>query len=136
MHLLGADGNYLVDDDPYHLHLPPNVPVGVFWSVTIYSPVDGTMINNGQLFPSINSMSKIAKNADGSYELYFDPQLPPGGLEELVHSLCSFLSASSSYAKSLKIARSRRILSWRRSARQSRNSVDHSKPLGLRPLAD
>ncbi|GMG90524.1 hypothetical protein Cmtc_17440 [Cupriavidus sp. TKC] len=76
-----ADGNYLIGDHTYRLHLPANVPAGLFWSVTLYSPVDGTMLKNGQPFPSINSMSNIAQNADGSYDLYFAPKLPAGATE-------------------------------------------------------
>ncbi|MDQ6432648.1 DUF1254 domain-containing protein [Mesorhizobium sp. LHD-90] len=73
-----ADGDYFVGDRTYRLHLPANVPAALFWSVTAYKPADGSMIENGQPFPSINSMSKIAQNADGSYDLYFGPQLPSG----------------------------------------------------------
>ena len=61
-----ADGDYLVGEKTYRLHLPANVPAALFWSVTLYSPVNGTMVNAGQPFPSINSMSKVATNPDGS----------------------------------------------------------------------
>jgi hypothetical protein len=71
-----ADGDYLVGDRTYRLHLPPNVPAALFWSVTAYIPADGRMIDAGQPFPSINSMSNVAQNGDGSYDLYFAPQLP------------------------------------------------------------
>jgi hypothetical protein len=73
-----ADGDYLAGDKTYRLHLPPNVPAAVFWSATLYSPVNGTMVDAGQAFPSINSMSNVAQNPDGSYDLYFGPQLPAG----------------------------------------------------------
>lgn len=76
-----ADGEYLVGDRTYRLHLPPNVPAALFWSVTAYIPADGRMIDAGQPFPSINSMSNIAQNADGSYDLHFGPQLPDGAPE-------------------------------------------------------
>ena len=73
-----ADGDYLIGDRSYRLHLPANVPAAVFWSVTLYNPADGTMVDNGQPFPSINSLGKVEPNADGSYELYFGPGLPAG----------------------------------------------------------
>ncbi|TDY22992.1 hypothetical protein B0G81_3315 [Paraburkholderia sp. BL6665CI2N2] len=76
-----ADGNYLVGDQTYRLHLPANVPAALFWSLTLYSPVDGTMVNNGQPFPSINSIGNVARNEDGSYDLYFGPRLPDGAPE-------------------------------------------------------
>lgn len=76
-----ADGDYLMGEKSYRLHLPPNVPAALFWSITAYSPVDGRMIDAGQPFPSINSMSTVDQNPDGSYDLYFGPQVPAGKSE-------------------------------------------------------
>jgi hypothetical protein len=73
-----ADGEFLAGERSYRLRLPPNPPAQLFWAVTIYSPVDGTMIDNGQPYPSINSMGKIERNADESYDIYFGPELPAG----------------------------------------------------------
>jgi hypothetical protein len=73
-----AAGEYLVGDHTYRLHLPPDIPAALFWSVTLYSPVNGTMIDSGQPFPSINSLVGTVQQAtDGSYDLYFAPELPP-----------------------------------------------------------
>ena len=45
--------------------------------MTIYSAVNGTMIDNGQPFPSINSLiGTVQQEPDGSYDLYFAPELP------------------------------------------------------------
>jgi hypothetical protein len=72
-----ADGEYLVGDNTDKLHLPPGVPAGLFWSVTAYSPVDGTMIDAGRPFPSINSLNEqVAQQLDGSVDLYFGPEKP------------------------------------------------------------
>ncbi|WP_236069502.1 DUF1254 domain-containing protein [Citreicoccus inhibens] len=76
-----GDGDYLVGDRTYRLHLPANVPAAMFWSVTLYSPVNGTMVDAGQSFPSINSMGQVSQNRDGSYDLYFGPKLPSGAPE-------------------------------------------------------
>lgn len=73
-----ADGDYLVGDKTYRLHLPVKVPAALFWSLTAYIPEDGRMVDAGQPFPSINSMSKVEQNADGSYDLYVGPQLQGG----------------------------------------------------------
>jgi hypothetical protein len=73
-----ADGEFLTGERSYRLRLPPNPPAQLFWAVTIYSPVDGRMIDNGQLYPSINSMNKVEKNADESYDICFGPELPAG----------------------------------------------------------
>jgi hypothetical protein len=72
-----AEGEYLVGDHTYRLHLPPDIPAALFWAVTLYSPVNGTMIDNGQPFPSINSLvGTVKQETDGSYDLYFAPELP------------------------------------------------------------
>lgn len=73
-----ADGQFLTGDRSYRLHLPPNPPAALFWSVTLYNSADGTMIDNGQPFPSINSYNTLEQNADGSFDLYFGPQQPAG----------------------------------------------------------
>ncbi|GAA4843732.1 DUF1254 domain-containing protein [Luteimicrobium xylanilyticum] len=74
-----ADGDYLSGERSYRLHLPPHPPARLFWSVTIYDPTDGTMIRNGQPFPSINSLDgRVTANDDGSFDLYLGPQRPDG----------------------------------------------------------
>jgi hypothetical protein len=74
-----ADGNYLTGEHTYQLHLPPDPPARLFWSVTIYNPTDGTMIDNGQPFPSINSLdTRVTANPDRSFDLYCGPELPDG----------------------------------------------------------
>jgi hypothetical protein len=44
--------------------------------VTVYDPVTGSGLDNGQPFPSINTMDKPAENADGSTDIYFGPTAP------------------------------------------------------------
>jgi hypothetical protein len=74
-----ADGNYLTGEHSYKLHLPPNPPARLFWSLTLYNPVNGTMIDNGQPFPSINGLdARVEANDDGSFDLYCSPELPDG----------------------------------------------------------
>jgi len=63
----------------YKLHLPPNVPVNDFWAVTIYDVQTRSQLQTSQLFPTVGSLTKgIAKNADGSYDIYFAPKAPAG----------------------------------------------------------
>jgi hypothetical protein len=72
-----ADGNYLSGEHTYKLHLPPNPPARLFWAATIYSPVDGTMITNGQPFPSVNALDgRVTANDDGSYDIWLGPERP------------------------------------------------------------
>jgi hypothetical protein len=73
-----ADGNFLEGGNSYQLHLPPNIPAANFWSVTVYDSITASGLENGQPFPSLNSMDKPVANADGSYDLYFGPNVPAG----------------------------------------------------------
>lgn len=73
-----ANGKYLEGGNTYKLHLPPNVPAANFWSVTVYSAITASGLENGQPLPSLNSMDKPTQNPDGSYDLYFGPHAPTG----------------------------------------------------------
>jgi hypothetical protein len=74
-----ANGDFLLGANNYRLHLPKNIPATLFWSVTAYDPVTGSGLDNGQPFPSINTMDKPAANADGSTDIYFGPSSPGEG---------------------------------------------------------
>ena len=77
--LVDADGEVLDGDKTYRLRLPPNIPAKLFWSITLYDPETGVGLDNGQPFPSINSMDKPVANADGSHDFYFGPTSPGEG---------------------------------------------------------
>jgi hypothetical protein len=74
--LMDADGDFLRGEQAYVLHLPPNIPAAIFWSVTVYDPITGSGLDNGQPFPSLNTMDKPVQNADGSTDIYFGPKKP------------------------------------------------------------
>lgn len=72
-----AKGEFLNGTHTYRLHLPPNAPAALFWAVTLYNITDGTMVETPQQMPSINSLNEaVAKNADGSIDLWFGPSRP------------------------------------------------------------
>jgi hypothetical protein len=75
-----ADGDFLDGGRAYRLHLPPNIPAANFWSATLYDAWTASGLDNGQPFPSLNSMDRPMQNPDGSIELYFGPT-PPAGHE-------------------------------------------------------
>ena len=77
-----ADGDHLQGSKNYKLHIPKDVPVAEFWSVTVYDPITGSGLDNGQPFPSINGMDKPVENADGSIDIYFGPTSPGQGKEK------------------------------------------------------
>ncbi len=74
--LRDAKGDFLDGTNTYRLRLPPNPPAALFWAVTAYNITDGTMPETPQLLPSINAFNDVAKNADGSIDLWFGPAKP------------------------------------------------------------
>jgi hypothetical protein len=73
-----SKGDALSGGSDYRLVLPPDIPAGNFWSVTLYEAENGSGLANGQPFPSLGSRDKPAANPDGSTELFFGPQAPAG----------------------------------------------------------
>ncbi len=71
-----AAGEFLRGERSYRLRLPANVPAKIFWSVTLYDAETASGLDNGQRFPSINSMDQPAANADGSVDFHFAPSSP------------------------------------------------------------
>lgn len=68
-----SEGKFLSGAKGYRLHIPNGIPAKLFWSVTVYDALTASGLDNGQPFPSINSMDKPATNADGSTDFYFGP---------------------------------------------------------------
>ena len=73
-----VDGDYLMGENTYKLHLPPNIPAKNFWSVTVYHPETRSLLANGEKKPSKNSYDDISVNEDSSVDLYFGPSAPKG----------------------------------------------------------
>jgi hypothetical protein len=72
-------GAWLDGGKSYHLHVPPNAPVELFWSFTIYDNLTRGPLITPQGAADISSRTKgLEVNADGSVDLYFGPQKPPG----------------------------------------------------------
>jgi hypothetical protein len=76
-------GNFLSGTKAYRLHLPTGIPAKLFSSVTAYDALTASGLDNGQPFPSINSMDKPATNADASTDFYFGPASPGDGKNRL-----------------------------------------------------
>jgi hypothetical protein len=54
-----GDGAFLDGAKSYVLKLPKGIPAALFWSVTVYDPVTGSGLDNGQPFPSLNTMDPV-----------------------------------------------------------------------------
>jgi hypothetical protein len=73
-----ASGAYLDGGKSYRLRLPANVPAKLFWSIIVYDARSRFELQNGEPFPGISSYSGPTLNADGSFDIYFGPQVPIG----------------------------------------------------------
>jgi len=75
---LPLDGN-----KTYKLNMLPNVPVALFWAVTVYDPWTRSEIQS-QPYPSISSQQDPppVTNADGSIDIYFSNEKPQDVAEQ------------------------------------------------------
>jgi len=71
-----AAGDYLDGAKSYRLHIPPNIPAKLFWSVLVYDTLSRSQLQNGQPFPAVSSYTHPLVNADGSVDIYFGPREP------------------------------------------------------------
>lgn len=81
MNYRDSDENFLSGSNTYHLSIPANVPAANFWSVVVYDAETRSMIKNDvQSLPGIRSLDSdsLRQNSDGSYDVYFGPQIPEG----------------------------------------------------------
>jgi hypothetical protein len=63
------EGNLLDGSHTYKLRLPAGIPAKLYWAVTVYNPIDGTMPLTDQPYPSRNGFDKVPTNKDGSVDL-------------------------------------------------------------------
>jgi hypothetical protein len=63
----------------YRLRVPPNPPAKQFWSVTLYDVDTRSIVQNQEQIADRSSRQPdLAKNADGSVDIYFAPTAPKG----------------------------------------------------------
>ena len=73
-----SSGAFLDGGKQYRLHVPPNVPVKMFWSVVVYDALSRSMLQNGEKFPTVSQYTGPDLNTDGSVDISFGPVAPPG----------------------------------------------------------
>jgi hypothetical protein len=73
-----SGGDFLVGDDAYRLHIPPDIPAKNFWSVVAYDAASRSMIASEQPFPSVSTFTSPHVNGDGSIDIVFGPAVPEG----------------------------------------------------------
>jgi hypothetical protein len=55
-----------------------NAPAQDFWSLTVYDNETRSMLQNAKNDASVSSYGDLKKNADGSIDIFFAPNAPPG----------------------------------------------------------
>ncbi|MFC7675713.1 DUF1254 domain-containing protein [Mycolicibacterium sp. GCM10028919] len=74
------DGRWLDGGRRYTLHVPADPPAKLFWSITVYSSDTRCLIDNPQQRGDRGSRNPdLVHNEDGSVDLIFGPDEPPGG---------------------------------------------------------
>jgi hypothetical protein len=62
----------------YRLRVPPDAPIKLFWSVTVYDVDTRALIRNEQKIADRSSRMDLRKNEDGSVDIYTGPKAPAG----------------------------------------------------------
>jgi hypothetical protein len=73
-----SGGKWLDGGTSYRLRVPPNPPIKLFWSVTVYDVDTRALILNEQKIADRSSRMDLRKNADGSVDIYCGPKAPSG----------------------------------------------------------
>ncbi len=71
-------GEWLDGTNTFKLNVPANVPVELFWSVTLYDFETRSQVQNLTNKASLSSYDDLISNDDGSFDLYFGPKAPIG----------------------------------------------------------
>jgi hypothetical protein len=71
-------GAWLDGGRSYRLRVPPNPPIKLYWSVTVYDADSRALILNEQKIADRSSRMDLRKNDDGSVDIYCGPKAPAG----------------------------------------------------------
>jgi len=72
------DGDWLDGGKNYVLHVPPDVPAELFWSITLYDVDTRCLLQNKQEIADRSSRMDLIINKDGSVDIYMGPDAPKG----------------------------------------------------------
>jgi hypothetical protein len=71
-------GQWLDGGKSYRLRVPPDPPIKLFWSVTLYDVDTRALILNEQKISDRSSRMELRRNEDGSVDIYCGPSAPAG----------------------------------------------------------
>jgi hypothetical protein len=80
MTIKDKSGRRLDGANVYRLTVPPDVPVSLYWSATVYDAATHTLIRNTRWYSRSSHTPGLQKNEDGSVDLFF-ASTPPDGKE-------------------------------------------------------
>ncbi|HTR49546.1 MAG TPA: DUF1214 domain-containing protein [Kofleriaceae bacterium] len=69
-----SEGRALSGEHTYRLHVPAHVPAQQFWAATVYDASTAAFIRESPCV-ELSSYRDLVANDDGSYDLYFGPQV-------------------------------------------------------------
>jgi hypothetical protein len=75
------NGEFLLGDRAYKLHVPANVPIERFWAVTAYDPVSRSLLDSGGTI-TVSSLRDPKVNSDGTVDVFIGPAKPKGVSEK------------------------------------------------------
>jgi len=78
MTIKDKDGNRIDGGKTYRLHVPPNPPVRLYWSATVYDRATHALIRDTKWSSRSSKTPGLQQNADGSCDVYFGPRAPAG----------------------------------------------------------
>ena len=78
MDIANKDGKPLDGGRAYRLNVPANAPVRLYWSATVYDRATHSFIREMPKLAVSSLTPGLAKNADGSTDIYFGPKAPAG----------------------------------------------------------
>ncbi|MCP4388917.1 MAG: DUF1214 domain-containing protein, partial [Gammaproteobacteria bacterium] len=77
--LRDGDGELFNGQDTYKMNVPKDTPVKDFWSVIVYSMrTKGFIREMPEIGLSTRDVDTMQANDDGSWDIYFGPEAPPG----------------------------------------------------------
>lgn len=78
MTIKDKDGQPLNGGSSYRLQIPPNAPVSLYWSATVYDRSTHALIRDSKWSSRGSNTPDLQTNADGSVDVYFGPTAPSG----------------------------------------------------------
>jgi hypothetical protein len=78
MTIKDKDGNNFDGSRTYRLTVPPNAPVKLYWSATVYDRATHALIRDQTRASRSSQNVGLQKNADGSVDIHFGPKAPAG----------------------------------------------------------